>query len=248
MPIICKYIQKQYNMEKFVCQPFCKCLRDSFDLLYDFKYAASICSRVGTEGEVAATPLCPSSMHLEGKVRISSGVMMRYWDDNGNSGHITFNLKDNGIVAYNDIYFKTAEGAQSGWGGTLTLSANCSVGLLEGSGLNLHTRDLVTFNSLNNNAGYGSKEALLANYINGGSITLNGEELTYSATGFDSASLNAEDVGKYTFILTDNAIRLQYVAYSQAATVPETPAIPEPTTATLSLLALCGLAARRRRK
>ena len=57
-----------------------------YDLLYDFKYAASICSRVGTEGEVAATPLCPSAMHLEGKVRISSGTMMRYWDDNGKVG------------------------------------------------------------------------------------------------------------------------------------------------------------------
>ncbi len=31
-------------------------------------------------------------------------------------------------------------------------------------------------------------------------------------------------------------------------TVTNTPAIPEPTTATLSLLALAGLAARRRRK
>ena len=172
-----------------------------------------------------------------------------YWDNNSNNGPITFNLKDNGKVAYNDIYFKTAGGAdQPGWGGSLTLSANCSVGLLEGSGLILQTRDLVTFNSLNNNATYGSKEALLANYINGGSITLNGVELTYSATGFDGASLNAEDVGKYTFTLTDNAIQLQYVAYSQAATAPETPAIPEPATATLSLLALCGLAARRRRK
>ncbi|MBO5821386.1 MAG: DUF1559 domain-containing protein [Lentisphaeria bacterium] len=57
-----------------------------YNLLYDFKYASSICSRVGTEGEVAATPLCPSSMHLEGKIKISNGVMMRYWNDKGEVG------------------------------------------------------------------------------------------------------------------------------------------------------------------
>ena len=39
-----------------------------------------------------------------------------------------------------------------------------------------------------------------------------------------------------------------YSAVSGMRTAPSTPMIPEPTTATLSLLALCGLAARRRRK
>ncbi len=37
-------------------------------------------------------------------------------------------------------------------------------------------------------------------------------------------------------------------SYSLITVKPETPSIPEPTTATLSLLALAGLAARRRRK
>ena len=57
-----------------------------YDLFYDFKYASSICSRVGTEGEVAATPLCPSSMHLNGQVKISKGVYMEYWDADGTVG------------------------------------------------------------------------------------------------------------------------------------------------------------------
>ncbi len=38
------------------------------------------------------------------------------------------------------------------------------------------------------------------------------------------------------------------LSYEAAANVPATPAVPEPATATLSLLALAGLAARRRRK
>lgn len=41
---------------------------------------------------------------------------------------------------------------------------------------------------------------------------------------------------------------LESVAMSNVTIVPESPAVPEPTTATLSLLALAGLAARRRRK
>ena len=45
----------------------------------------------------------------------------------------------------------------------------------------------------------------------------------------------------------------QYVSmgsltYDVAVNVPATPGVPEPATATLSLLALAGLAARRRRK
>ncbi len=53
------------------------------------------------------------------------------------------------------------------------------------------------------------------------------------------------DTGQYTLSLTDGAV----IATAYVAPVnPDTPAIPEPATATLSLLALAGLAARRRRK
>ncbi len=46
-------------------------------------------------------------------------------------------------------------------------------------------------------------------------------------------------------VVTISDIALSYTA---APAVPESPTVPEPTTATLSLLALAGLAARRRRK
>lgn len=61
-----------------------------------------------------------------------------------------------------------------------------------------------------------------------------GEELVASFTG-GSHNMNGDGTSSRTLYLTTNE---GYV----------TPAIPEPTTATLSLLALAGLAARRRRK
>lgn len=50
--------------------------------------------------------------------------------------------------------------------------------------------------------------------------------------------------GMFIFLHIISDIALSYEA---AANVPATPGVPEPATATLSLLALCGLAARRRR-
>lgn len=55
---------------------------------------------------------------------------------------------------------------------------------------------------------------------------------------FNEAALTGTDVGQYRFLIEDNALKVQYAAYL----------VPEPTTATLSLLALACLAARRRRK
>lgn len=165
-----------------------------------------------------------------------------YWDNNDKNGSITFNLGDTGKVAYNDIKYKAAVGSNAGWKGSLTLNANCTEGYLEGSSLTLMTRDLVTFTSIANNAGYGDLETFLKNYISGDTITLNGTDMSFSEVAFDANHLTADTVGKYNFAITDNAIQIQYVAYSSDQVVPE------PTTATLSLLALAGLAARRRRK
>lgn len=164
-----------------------------------------------------------------------------YWDNNPSNGPITFNLGDTGKVAYNNILYKSAGTTnQPGWVGSLTLNANCSEGFLEGSALKLMTRDLVTFSSIANNADYGDLDGFLKNYISGDTITLNGKDLEFSEAAFNAGSLTADDVGKYNFAITNNAIQLQYVAYSSN--------IPEPATATLSLLALAGLAARRRRR
>ena len=57
--------------------------RKWYELFYHGKYADSLCFRVGTDGRIASTPLCPSSMHLEGKIQVTSDTKMRYWKDNG---------------------------------------------------------------------------------------------------------------------------------------------------------------------
>ena len=67
------------------------------------------------------------------------------------------------------------------------------------------------------------------------------EELVASFTG-GNHNMNGSQGGGLALTLTTND------SYNATHVVPEPPAVPEPTTATLSLLALAGLAARRRRK
>ncbi len=81
------------------------------------------------------------------------------------------------------------------------------------------------------------------------SLSVDGKEVS-TGTLADSVSGNITDLmlggsqyGSYKI----NEI-VHSASYSLITVKPETPAVPEPTTATLSLLALAGLAARRRRK
>ena len=160
-------------------------------------------------------------------------------DNNGNTGSATFNLGDTGKVSFGTLAYRVGASDNTKWSGTYTLSANCADGYLSGSGeLALFERTLCTFNSFTANSG--NITTLLDDYFVG-AITLNGETLQRSETAFDANALTAENVGQYTFYIDNNKnLKVQYAAYTQS--------IPEPTTATLSLLALCGLAARRRRK
>lgn len=81
------------------------------------------------------------------------------------------------------------------------------------------------------------------------SLAVDGKEVS-TGTLADSVSGNITDItlgGN-----TTNGYRINEtvhsVSYSVLTVTPDTPAVPEPTTATLSLLALAGLAARRRRR
>lgn len=158
-------------------------------------------------------------------------------DGNDSCGSATFNLGDSGIVNYDTVVYHDTR-----WKGSITLSANCLEGALTGSGdVLLYERTLVTataWNAANYDNGGGRLEDLFANHVNGGTITLNGTTLTFASEGFDAGALTAAHVGQYQLVMENNAIKVQYAAYAP---------IPEPTTATLSLLALAGLAARRRR-
>ena len=158
-----------------------------------------------------------------------------WFDDNANCGDITFNLSDHGLVNYGTVTYRSS--GTNAWSGKLTLSANCLEGALTGNGeVKLFERTLVAATGWTCKSG--SMEELLANHVEGGSITLNSTELTCASVAFDTDALTADNVGQYRFIFDDNKIKVQYVAYE----------VPEPATATLSLLALVGLAARRRRR
>ena len=153
-------------------------------------------------------------------------------DSNSNTGSATFNLGENGKVAFGTLSLN-----HSTWGSnTYTLSAICTNGNMAGDGdIVLFKRTLMTYSSLSN----GSTDQLLSHIV-GGEITLGDETMTHVAGNaeFNESALTEENVGQYRFLIEDNQLKVQYAAHL----------IPEPATATLSLLALAGLVARRRRK
>ena len=54
-----------------------------YHLLNYGKYDADLCSRVGTDGKIAAAPLCPSTMHLHGQINVTTTEKMLYWSTAG---------------------------------------------------------------------------------------------------------------------------------------------------------------------
>lgn len=153
------------------------------------------------------------------------------FNNDSNMGNIALNLKDAGKISVANTY------VNDGYTGSITLSAVMQDGYLTGSGdIILKERTLVDFGS--QVSGSNALSDLLSR-VQGGTFTLkNGDALTLRS--FDSSNLTAGDVGACKIVMEGSEVKVQYVAYSQF--------IPEPTTATLSLLALAGLAARRRRK
>lgn len=162
-----------------------------------------------------------------------------YLDNNLNTGSATFNLVGGDTkVAFGALWLNSGT-----WGSnTYTFSADSNEGYghtLSDDTVGLFTRTLMTYGSFN--SGVGSTEADLLSHIQGETFTLlDGTTMTQREgnAAFNEAALTGADVGQYRFLIEDNALKVQYAAYL----------VPEPTTATLSLLALAGLAARRRRK
>ncbi len=166
-------------------------------------------------------------------------------DGNANTGNATFNLGESGIVAFGTLSYRVGANDTARWTGTYTLSANSNEGYgytLSDDEVGLFTRTLMTFADFTANSG---DLSTLLEQIEGGEITLlDGTMMTQREgnAAFDGTALTGADVGQYRFVIEDmiegKALKVQYAAYL----------VPEPTTATLSLLALAGLAARRRRR
>ncbi len=78
----------------------------------------------------------------------------------------------------------------------------------------------------------------------------NGRQITLSADGKEDLVSGLYDGNMYSSVLTGSLTTGFNTDFAVPTVTPDTPteSVPEPTTATLSLLALAGLAARRRRK
>lgn len=94
----------------------------------------------------------------------------------------------------------------------------------------------------------GTNTVVLDFYVNGDHI---GTSSTANATNFVAETINKMQFGYYGASANSAPTNIDNILiYNKALTADEVKAliVPEPTTATLSLLALAGLAARRRRK
>ena len=160
------------------------------------------------------------------------------------AGTTSIDFGQNGIIQF----LEGSNNRMEGNGRTLTLSAVLDTGVNgAGATYTLETRYLLKGDSGNdfNPGAYGTLT------LAGGLITGTDNLVLSSAMAanpvlsgdnkYTSSSLTAtaEDYGKYILGCDASGIYVQYV---------KADIVPEPTTATLSLLALAGLAARRRRK
>ena len=182
---------------------------------------------------------------------VGSGNSVIDWSEaTGNlteSWELSFTLDPSRIG--NQYLFGTAKGSSGADGytlqitseGAIRLNANKSQGLL-------------------NVGSYAAEDSAVA-------ITLQFVKFVDTEGAFKKGTFTltvGDAVGTYTVDAIDNTIftkgsnnnvwtngggeKLSGISVKYAGAVVDTPAIPEPTTATLSLLALAGLAARRRRK
>ena len=154
-----------------------------------------------------------------------------------NNGSVTagFNVQNNSVVTAND---------GSSFAGSMKLGYGSSVGTLTLNGavtMNLNDALDVVNGSL-----IFTEDSSLD--MKGGSITLSEtSSIIYQVDGVADASVRANELFRNANIGDDVAITVKGINGSEYKTTLGALTVPEPTTATLSLLALVGLAARRRR-
>lgn len=147
------------------------------------------------------------------------------------SGNVTVNFGQTGVIQYLDGSMNGIEGNNR----TFTLGAILDTGIAGSNATySLEKRYLI--------AGDSGNDFSIAKYQ---TLTLAGGEILSAADGSqleritDSLTAAESDFGKYVLGSDSGGVYVQYV---------KSDLVPEPATATLSLLALAGLAARRRRK
>jgi len=152
-----------------------------------------------------------------------------------NHGSVTagFNVQNNSVVTAQD---------GSSFAGSMRLGYGSSVGTLTLNGAVTMSSDL----EVNNGSLIFAEGSSLD--MKGGSITLSEtSSIIYQVDGVADESVRANELFRNANIGDDVAITVKGINGSEYKTTLGALTVPEPTTATLSLLALAGLAARRRR-
>ena len=190
-----------------------------------------------TSKVVADTPFLCGTNNIFGKLEV-----LNVCDPAENC---TINFGERGIITYASGSSNSVEGNDR----TFTIGAVLNTGILsDDATYTLETRYLIQgIKGANNfNPGWWDPLTLAGGRITGtNNLTLtsalDSNPVLTETNKYTTASLTAtaDDFGKYILGCNASGIYVQYVKSS---------VVPEPTTATLSLLALAGLAARRRRK
>lgn len=205
---------------------------------------------VSTSGAVKVSKTdAYSSSNMEGAtVTLTLGGTMTVSDTWGN------NFKNSMTLNYNFGEVGKIDSVKFGLGGnatTVNITTVTTLSQLEGVTDDLYSRLLIDNDGFIWNSN-GTAEAGKWSITDAGLTTL----------GYSSAGVLSYRDGSYYDVTTGNEVVLGEMQYAlvldgltygvdtgcKTVRLVATPAVPEPTTATLSLLALAGLAARRRRK
>ena len=158
---------------------------------------------------------------------------------NLNNGAMIYTVADAGALTLTYKHNGNANGGNEfhlGENGSVNLSCSAANSQTIG-GNNIFTATLVS------SAQGGLDSRVLANITN---LTLSNLSYTFEGWTASDEAITEENymdhIGEYYVANVDNKLTMYF------ASAPSTPSVPEPTTATLSLLALAGLCARRRRK
>ncbi len=179
--------------------------------------------------------------------------------NDGLQSNITFNLQNQGSVNFSKLSIATGSGSTESQRKLSTFNNWNITGTLDISGFNnirIETRELVTFDAFTGDAtstwDFTSFNPTGADSFYGMKASFTSDMLTTTMLGYNfdmtTLGLTDSDLGKYSVSFVYNNENDKTKGGKWVVNYVTGDAIPEPATASLSLLALGALALRRRRK